>query len=114
MNIERALCRAALLGLMLLTAPVRAEPQACVLECQQRQTQCERTAGPRASCARDGMACERGCRQQKESGGITDRGEKKLLCEQRCDLNRSTCESANPKDDDYCAAGQKTCRDRCG
>lgn len=114
MNSCRALCATALMGLMLLTTPARAEPQACVLGCQQKQALCERKAGPRASCARDGMTCERHCRQQKEAGSVTGRSEKKLLCEQRCDLNRSTCEGANPKDGDYCAAGQKSCRDRCG
>lgn len=95
-----------------LTAPAHAEPQACALRCEQQQSDCERREGPRANCATEGLLCKRGC--QPEPAVEKPIAQKDLrVCEQRCDLNRSTCEDANPQKDDFCAAGQKTCRERC-
>lgn len=107
----------ALWGLILTGTPDIAEADSsiasCQLGCDQTLAVCERKLGPSGKCPQRRSACSEKCSKPAQ-GKLLSTPRKKLdLCVQRCDLNRSTCESANPPDADYCAAGQKSCIQRC-
>ncbi|MDO9452754.1 MAG: hypothetical protein Q7J29_07820 [Stagnimonas sp.] len=109
----------ALWSAMLIGAPGRAEAEvdsgiaSCRLGCDQALAVCERKLGPSGKCPQRRSACSDQCAKSGQ-GDLRQTPKKKPdLCIQRCDLNRSSCESANPPDVDYCAAGQKSCMQRC-
>lgn len=107
----------ALWGALLIGAPDRAEADSriasCQLGCDQTLAVCERKLGPSGKCPQRRAACSEKCAAADQRTLLNTPQKKVDLCVQRCDLNRSSCESANPPDVDYCAAGQKSCIQRC-
>ncbi len=101
----------------ILIAPAHAVESAatgnCKIACQQTLAQCEQKKGVRAHCPRTFQQCTENCETPVKKDQLSKKQRKRVLCEQRCDLNRNTCETANVGNAGICAAGQKGCRQRC-
>ncbi len=100
-----------------LVAPAYAVESAtvgsCKIACERTLAQCERKKGTRAHCPRKFQQCTENCETPVRKDQRSKKQKKRVLCEQRCDLNRYTCETANIGNAEICSAGQNSCLQRC-
>lgn len=85
----------------------------CEVRCDQALSHCEHTLGPKGNCSRGLASCRSECPDSKREDKRSAKAKSKAACEQRCDLNRTVCEQANPQEPQHCAAGQQSCAKRC-
>ncbi len=83
----------------------------CGLSCDQSAVQCERKLGPNGHCTRKRSECVQQCESRTRPASV--KPTRHTLCTQRCDLDRSICGEANPKDVQACVDGQAACIERC-
>ena len=85
----------------------------CTVLCDQKLASCERVNGAKGRCPRKYQSCLEQCRTPLTPERRNLAQKKHDLCTQRCGLNSSLCEQANPKQIDQCRAGQQACVERC-
>ena len=114
-----SVCRVmALWGLwwVLLALPVQVSSSAvegCRVQCGQTLAQCNQTQAASGQCPKRHAQCLQRCEGSLPKDLRSPIEKKQALCEQRCDLNRSSCEDANPNNGDSCRAGRQSCVQRC-
>ena len=112
--------RTGICGSLALLAALLAAPMAiakpalgnCTIACDNKLASCEQKLGREGHCPRKYTGCMEACTappKKPKRGKIQQR---RMLCEQHCDLNRTTCEQANGNAL-HCEAGRNNCVARC-
>lgn len=85
----------------------------CKVGCEHALAACEQKLGRKGHCTRKSAACIEQCSAPPKAAPLSKAQKRKTLCEQRCDLNRSTCDRSNPANTQSCEAGRTSCVARC-
>ena len=85
----------------------------CQVSCERTLAACEQKLGRKGHCTRKSATCIEKCNAPPKTERRSKAQKRQTLCEQRCDLNHTTCDQSNPDNVESCAAGRMSCVARC-
>lgn len=104
----------ALVATLLLSPAAIAKPALgnCTIACDNKLASCEQKLGRDGHCPRKHTICVETCTTPPKKERRSKSQQRRVICEQHCDLNRTTCEQSNGNAP-HCEAGRNNCLARC-